>query len=90
MELSGVYILMLGNAYNKSAVIGNLKSSEISKEISRLLNNLSLKQTEAGLLNKRLMLSSSFRCDKFLSTRYDLGHTVVLLKSDLDVQILLA
>ncbi len=44
--------------------------------------------SEAGLLNKRLKLSSSFRCDQIYKYYlYDFGHTLfVLLKSDLDVQ----
>ena len=42
--------------------------------------------SEAGLLNKRHMLSSGFRCDQIYKYEiYDFGHTVVLLKSDLDV-----
>jgi hypothetical protein len=45
--------------------------------------NLIAHKAEAGLLNKRLMLSSSFRCDQiYMYEIYDFGHTVVLLKSD--------
>jgi hypothetical protein len=44
--------------------------------------------SEAGLLNKRLMLSSSFRCDQIYKYEiYNFGHTLLCyLKSDLDVQ----
>jgi hypothetical protein len=34
-------------------------------------------------VEQKLMLGSSFRCD----LRYDFGHTVVLLKSDLEVKL---
>ncbi len=38
-------------------------------------------------VEQKLMLSSSPRCDQiYKNDRYDLGHTVVLLKTDLDVQ----
>jgi hypothetical protein len=32
------------------------------------------------------MLSSSFGCDQIYNVRYDFGRTVVLLKSDLNVE----
>ncbi len=35
-------------------------------------------RSEAGLLNKRLMLSSSFRCDQINKYKiYDFGHTLL-------------
>jgi hypothetical protein len=43
-------------------------------------------ELEAGLLNKRLMLSSSFRCDKFVWDISFWSHFVVLPRSDFDVQ----
>ncbi len=45
--------------------------------------------SEASLLNKRLMLGSSIRCEQIYQYElYDFGHTLLcyLLKSDLDVQ----
>ncbi len=37
-----------------------------------------LQDTEAGLLNKRLVLSSSFRCDQFYKyTIYNFGHILL-------------
>jgi hypothetical protein len=37
-----------------------------------------LQDTEASLLNKRLMLSSSFRCDQFYNyTIYNFGHILL-------------
>ncbi len=41
-------------------------------------NELSFNKPEAGLLNKRFMLSSSFRCDQIYKYElYDFGHTLL-------------
>jgi len=44
------------------------------------------KKPEAGLLNKRLMLSSSFRCDQIYKNEIFGSHFVGILKSGLNVQ----
>jgi hypothetical protein len=47
--------------------------------MSRLFNEPA---TEAGLLNKRLMLSLSFRCDQIYKFElYDSGHTLLCFLS---------
>ncbi len=43
--------------------------------------------TKGRFVEQRLMLSTYFRCDQICEyERYDFGHFVVLLKSDLHVQ----
>ncbi len=55
-------------------VVGtSAKQGRQAGSMSSLPNN-----SEAGLLNKRLMLSSSFRCDQIYKYMlYDFGHTLL-------------
>ncbi len=61
------------------------KMAKKSKSIKRLgilgvihRNLIQIEGSEAGLLNTRLMLSSSFRCDQIYKYElYDFGHTLL-------------
>jgi len=58
-----------------SLTIMNLVTPKVGAEHKLLFNKLA---SEAGLLNKRLMLSSSFRCDQIHKyEKYDFGHTLL-------------
>ena len=53
---------------------GNTKGGSNTVPLSSCLTGL---ESEASLLNKRLMLSSSFRCDQIYKYEiYDFGHTL--------------
>jgi hypothetical protein len=55
-----------------------VQSMKINNEINNINENKKDQKPEAGLLNKRLMLSSSFRCDQSDKYKlYDFSHILL-------------